>query len=88
MDCSCSWENGIKIFIRKWISVSNEKGKKKYGLGFYEKWHSSHFLIFKREKEDPMVTLAIVQCKDSGGEIHNLNSPQFGIYISISNFNY
>lgn len=72
MDSSCSWENGLKIFIRKSISVSNEKGKKKYGLEFYEKWHSSHFLIFKRKKGDPMVTLAIVQYKDSGGEIYNL----------------
>lgn len=61
---------------------------KKYGLGFYEKMAQLSFLIFKREKGDPMVTLAIVQWKDSGGEIHNLNSPQFGIYISISNFNY
>jgi hypothetical protein len=35
-----------------------------------------------------MVTLALVQRKDSGGEIYNLNSPQFAIYISISKFNY
>lgn len=35
MGCSCSWENDTKTFIRKRISVSNEKDKKKYGPGSY-----------------------------------------------------
>lgn len=44
---------------------------------FYKKkkWHSSYFLSFKRERGNPMVTLAVVQWKDSVGEIYNLNSP-------------
>lgn len=40
-----------------------------------KKWHSSYFLSFKREKGNPMVTLAIVQWKGSVGEIYNRNSP-------------
>lgn len=55
-----------------------KKARRNMARDFYKKKkkkHSSYFLSFKREKGNPMVTLAVVQWKDSVGEIYNRNSP-------------